>query len=183
VQAIQALLPTLETERLRLRAPEVEDFAAYAEIACSDRGTFIARPQTREAAWYDFASMVAGWILHGRGIWTIEHKDQEVLGFVLIGFEPGDEDPELGYMLRDSAEGKGIAFEASVAVRDHACATLDLPQLVSYVDPANHRSTALAKRLGGRPDGTLSYPGEPDSVVYRYAATAKADTGSGGASA
>lgn len=179
-RSLQEMVPVLKTKRLVLRGPAVSDFEAYAEIACSERGAFIARPQTRDAAWYDFASMVAGWFLHGRGIWTIDDKNNRVLGFVLIGFEPGDQDPELGYMLRAEAEGRGIAFEAARAVQIHAFSTLRLKGMVSYVDPANLRSIALAERLGGQPVGTLSYPGEADSVVYRYIAPSsiKATSGS-----
>ena len=86
--------------------------------------------------------------LRGHGLWTVESKaGGEVLGFVLIGFEPGDQEPELGYLFRPAAEGHGYATEAATALRDHAFSTLRMDRLVSYIDPANRRSQRVAERL------------------------------------
>ena len=161
---LQGQLPTLVTDRLILRAPKCEDFDRYAETMCSDRGQFMGGPFSREDAWADFCSATANWILHGHGMWTIGHAG-DVAGFVLLGFEPGDQEPELGFMVTPHFEGRGIAFEAAKAVRDHAFQTLGWSTLVSYIEPANTRSVALAKRLGGRPDGTID-----GSTIHRYEA-------------
>ena len=156
-------IPALETPRLRLRAPRIEDFAAYAEIATTARGTHIGGPMTRTAAWLDFAQMVAGWTLRGHGVWSVERRtDGMLLGFVLIGFEPGDLEPELGYLFRAEAEGQGYAHEASAAARDFARDALGWDTVVSYVAPGNSRSIRLAERLGARRepeglDGTLVF--------------------------
>jgi RimJ/RimL family protein N-acetyltransferase len=86
-------------------------------------------------------------------MWAVTLADTgATLGFVLINMEPGDEEPELGYLFLQSAEGHGYASEAARVARDHARDVLNLPSLVSYVDPENHRSSALAKRLGARLD-------------------------------
>ena len=57
--ALRAHLPVLETERLTLRAPAIEDFPHYAEIAASPEGRYLTEDQTRESAWLDFAQMTA----------------------------------------------------------------------------------------------------------------------------
>lgn len=160
-------LPTLATDRLILRSPRVTDFDAYAEIACTDRGRFLGGPMSREAAWADFASMTGGWLLHGHGLWTIGAADG-VPGFVLLGFEPGDAEPELGFMLRAAAEGRGIAFEAAQAARAHAFDTLGWHSVVSYIDPENARAIALARRLGAVPDGEITGPDGTAALVFRH---------------
>jgi RimJ/RimL family protein N-acetyltransferase len=155
-------LPTLTTERLILRAPRVTDFDAYAEIACSDRGAYLGGPMSREDAWLDFAQMTSTWLLQGHGLWTIGHAGR-IAGFVMLGFEPGDAEPELGFMLTARAEGCGLAFEAACAAKEHAFETLGWDTLFSYIDPANARAETLAARLGGKSDGTRD-----GARIWRY---------------
>ena len=149
---LQALLPVLETARLILRAPRIEDFDAYAAILMSDRAVHMGGPFDRREAWLDFIQVIATWHLRGHGLWTVTDKaDGSILGFVLIGMEQGDQEPELGYFFLKEAEGKGYAAEAAEAARDHA-RTLELPALVSYIDPPNTRSRSLAERVGATRD-------------------------------
>lgn len=165
---IRDLVPEIETERLRLRAPTLADVDAYAEIACGPRGRGIGGPMSRDDAFRDFAMMVAGWTLRGHGLWTIEPKaGGEPLGFALIGFEPGDREPELGFMLREPAEGRGYAFEAASAARAFGFGRLGLPSMVSWIEEGNARSRALAERLGAALDEfpDVDAAGE---VVYRH---------------
>ncbi|MEL6549627.1 MAG: GNAT family N-acetyltransferase [Pseudomonadota bacterium] len=165
-QAMQALVPVLTTDRLTLRSPRIEDFAAYARIAEQPSARFIfGEVPSRGHAWVDFGQLIATWILRGHGIWTVEAEGC-VQGFVLIGFEPGDDEPELGFMFLPEAEGKSIAFEAATAARDYAFSTLGLRTLVSYIDHENTRSIALATRLGGTRDRAAEK--HDDTVTYRY---------------
>jgi RimJ/RimL family protein N-acetyltransferase len=168
-----AALPVLETDRLRLRPPVLADFAAWAGILGSPRATHIGGPMTEDEAWDEFCRAVAVWLLRGHGLWTVEPRaGGAVLGFVLIGFEPGDAEPELGYLFRETAEGRGYATEAAGAARDHAFGALGMPALVSYVAPGNDRSARLARRLGARRE-----PGLLDgSEVWRHPADGRPDT-------
>lgn len=143
-----ALVPVIRTERLILRGPKLSDFPACADIACAERGRYIGGPMSRDDAWSEFAKMAAGWLLHGHGGFVIEHGvTNATLGFVILGLEPGDHEVELGFLLTDDGEGKGIAFEAAAAIRDWAARELGLTGLVSYIDPENARSIAVATRL------------------------------------
>jgi len=151
---IAGRVPVLRTKRLTLRAPRLEDFAAYAAIACGPRADTIDGPMTRDAAWDDFMRMVGLWILRGHGVWTVEAKGR-IAGFALIGFEPGDQEPELGYFTADGLEGQGIATEAARAVLEHAFGALGLNRLVSYIHPGNAASIAVARRLGAVQDGVV----------------------------
>ena len=168
---LAAELPVIETERLRLRAPRIEDFDAYAEIATGPAGHFVIDEPTRENAWFDFTQMTATWLLRGHGLWSVETRDtNELLGFVLLGFEPGDHEPELGYMFRDSATGKGYATEAARAARAHAFDALAMPTLVSTIDHDNTASHALATRLGATRDPKAEAAHGNAIRVYRYTA-------------
>lgn len=142
-------IPALTTRRLKLSVPMVTDFDAYAEIVCTQRGAFVGGPMSREDGWYDFIQLASSWVLHGHGGWTVrETGDTEPLGFVLLGLEPGDQTVELGFLFREMAEGRSIAFEAATAMRDWAFATYNWASLTSYIHAENARSQALAKRMG-----------------------------------
>ena len=168
---LAAGVPEIETERLRLRAPRIGDFAAYAEILCSDRAVFVGGPFTREAAFRDFAEGVAGWMLRGHGLWSVERRaDGALLGFLALHIEAGDPEREIGYLLREAAEGRGYAAEAAAAARAFAYGTLGWSGVVSYVDPANLRSIATAERLGARPDPEARHPLDPDLMIFRHPA-------------
>lgn len=160
---LAARLPVLTTARLRLRAPALADFDAFAEIFCGPEGLHLGGPFDRDEAFGEFAAACGIWLLRGHGLWAVEPKaGGALLGFVLIGFEAGDLEPELGYLFRPAARGQGFAAEAATAARDHARA-LRLPSLVSYINPANAPSLRLAARLGARPDGMTD-----GSAVWRH---------------
>ena len=165
-QRIAAQVPVLETERLWLRAPRITDFQVYARIACSQRAKFMGGPMTREEAWNDFARTSSVWLWRGHGAWIMAPKaGGDPLGVVVLGFEPGDREPELGIALVQAAEGRGLALEATRAARDYAFRSLDLPRLVSYVSPDNTRSVALMEKLGAKREPALL----DGSLVYRHA--------------
>lgn len=164
---IAAAIPELDTPRLRLRAPRIGDFEAYAAIATTARGVHIGGPMTREAAWLDFNQMVAGWLLRGHGLWSVERReDGALLGFVPLGFEYGDPEAELGFLFLAEAEGRGYAREAAEAARGFAFGRLGWTSVVSYVDPDNVRSVRLAGRLGARRDAATV----DGALVFRHVA-------------
>lgn len=167
---LQAMLPVLDTPRLTLRAPKIDDFATYAAIMGSDRAVHMDGPMSREDAYLDFTCTVAGWLLRGHGLWTVLRKDTgAVAGFVLVNMEPGDQEPELGFFLTPDAEGHGFAAEAAKAARDHALETLRLDRLVSYVAPGNDRSARLAETLGAFRDEVAEAAIDHACHVYRHA--------------
>ncbi len=148
--SLPAAIPSLQTERLRLRAPHIEDFAVLMEIEDSLADTDL-RSDDRETAWYNFMQMTATWVLRGHGWWCLDDENGSC-GFVGIGFEPGDREPELGYLLTEPARGKGYATEAAGAARDFARDALRLPSLVSYVSPKNTASQNVARKLDATRD-------------------------------
>lgn len=166
--AFAANVPVIRTARLILRAVRLEDFPGYASILCTNRGRFAGGPLSREDAWSDFATLSAGWVLHGHGGWAVmETATGDLLGFVLLGLEPGDAEVELGYLFLEDAGGRGFATEAAEAARDWAFNALGLQTFVSYIASENIRSIALAERLGAVEDTPKDWP--RGNVVYRHA--------------
>ncbi|MEL7138917.1 MAG: GNAT family N-acetyltransferase [Pseudomonadota bacterium] len=151
----RAMLPVLETERLWLRAPEVADFALWVRIHAEPGAEWIGGPIPAEEAWDGFAGHVACWLLHGHGPFVLHRKSDGVrLGFVFLGYEWDDEEPELGWFLAQEARNLGYGREAGAAVRDWGLTLL--PTFVSCVKPANEPSTRLARGLGAVLDGEAS---------------------------
>ncbi|MEM7742365.1 MAG: GNAT family N-acetyltransferase [Pseudomonadota bacterium] len=151
----RAVLPVFETERLTLRAPDTHDFALWLRICTEPGCEFIGGPAKPEEAWYDFCGHVACWLLHGHGPFVlVRREDGAGLGFVFVGYEWDDEEPELGWFLAQEARGQGYASEAATVIRDWALTLL--PTFVSCVRTDNAPSNALAARLGARIDPVAS---------------------------
>ncbi|MEM6441036.1 MAG: GNAT family N-acetyltransferase [Pseudomonadota bacterium] len=146
-------LKTLETARLVLRAPTLDDLPLWTELLAGPDARHLGGPLDAEEAWEAFCVYVAGWLLHGDGLWTVDrkaatedHESGAAIGFVLIGLEWGDEEPELGGLLTPEHRGQGYAAEAAAAARDEGLAMLG--GLVSYIDADNAPPGRLARRLG-----------------------------------
>lgn len=167
--AVAAAVPVMDTARLRLRAPRMEDFTAYEAVFTSDRARLIGGGFDAEGAYGDFCQAVAGWMLRGAGMWTITARDDAAtpLGWVYLWAEYGDREPELGWVLTPEAEGRGYAREAAEAVLPHAEALYGRGGVVSYIDACNDRSIRLAERLGARRDPAAEDPGG-ELLVYRH---------------
>ena len=161
-------IPTLDTRRLQLRAPRIYDFATYAGILCDDRAEYMGGPFSREEAWGDFTQSIALWMLHGHGLWTIDAQTTPSAGFVLLGFEYSDPEPELGFFLSEEAEGHGYAEEAAKAVLDYAFGELGWDTVVSFVDAENRRCIATLERLGALRDSKAETKLGDGTLVYRH---------------
>ena len=168
-EAIRDRIPRLETERLTLRAPEVRDFPAWATIFAGDDDHFIGGPTSAEEAWSEFCVYVACWLLHGHGLWAVERReDDATVGFVHLGLEWEDPEPELGWMFLPEARRQGYATEAATAARDHGFALLGPGNFVSYIHHGNNPSSRLAARLGARRDAAAEAALDDDAMVWRH---------------
>ncbi|MDX5350314.1 MAG: GNAT family N-acetyltransferase [Paracoccaceae bacterium] len=170
--SLRAALPVLRTERCILRAPVLEDAPFWISIMVPDAEGHLGGPHTEAEAFTEFAAYAGGWLLRGHGLWTVTDHADRVLGFVVVGLEPGDQLPELGWLFLPQARGQGLATEAAAAARDHALRAFGLTDLVSYIDPSNAPSRRVAERLGARLDGTITDPGSDTwAEIWRHAPT------------
>ncbi|WP_298298181.1 GNAT family N-acetyltransferase [uncultured Litoreibacter sp.] len=164
--------PTLETERLILRAPKAADVDAYAALFASERSQYIGGPKNGEDAWEDFSYEIGHWAMRGFGYFTITRKgSDDPIGGVGHHDQPWDPEKEIGWFIFDEKdEGQGLAFEAAKACVDHAWNVLKWDTFVSYVDPRNAASIKLAERLGAvhDPDAKFPHPLKTWGLVYRH---------------
>lgn len=162
--------PRIETERLVLRPHVLEDFPAMAAFFASDAARFVGGPMDEKRCWHGFASDVGSWELMGFGGWGVEEKATGAfVGQVGLNKPAYFPEREIGWILMPGREGRGYATEAALAARAYAYGTLGWTTAVSYVDPENARSIALARRIGCAvdPDARSFDPGD---LVFRHPA-------------
>ena len=161
-------IPKITTDRLVLRPPVGSDFPVYERFLASPRAKGMGGPYGLRDAWGVFCHDVAGWTLFGHGALMIDRRGTgDCVGQVGINHGPLFPEKELGWFLFEGNEGQGYATEAAAALRDWAARTLGLDSLVSYIDPKNTRSIAVAERLGAILDPHALKQDEGD-LVYRH---------------
>jgi RimJ/RimL family protein N-acetyltransferase len=55
---------------------------------------------------------------------------------------------EVGYHIRATLQGRGLATEAAAACRDYARDVLKVDRLIAIIDPQNRPSQRVAEKLG-----------------------------------
>lgn len=164
-------IPVLETERLVLRAPQASDFAVLEPFARSERAQYIGggTDKDKRHAWNILTMICGHWHMRGYGTFVAESKDTgQPIGSMGPWHPITWPEKELGWTIwTTEAEGTGLAFEAVTRLRRHAYEDLGWTTAVSYIDPANARSIALAERLGCHRDDTADRV-HPDDLVYRH---------------
>lgn len=143
----ESCIAVLETKRLVLRAPRLEDAKAIATIANDRR---IAENTARIPHPYR-PSDAESWIA-GRNVEPGEETYLITLGGTIIGgcgFDLRDgPTPEIGYWLGAKHWGKGYATEAVRALIDHAFTDLEVPALQSSVRVTNPASRRVLEKCG-----------------------------------
>lgn len=162
-------IPTILTDRLRLRAFVEDDLDAWAAI-CADPE--VARftsgePLDREAAWNGMALLNGHWLLRGYGLWALEERETgtgdaaargsgedrgtgTLVGRAGLWYPPGWPGIEIGWALGSQYWGRGLATEAARATLDWAWRELELDHLISVIAPDNVRSIRVAEAIGER---------------------------------
>ncbi len=149
---ITMTIPVIETERLVLREPREADFPAMLAFNDSPRAAFVGGGRDRQWVWRGLLANIGHWVLRGYGFFSVDTKAGDFIGRIGMLYHDGWDEPELGWHLFDGYEGQGYAVEAARAARAdyHARISAQLP--ISYIDPANPRSEAVARRLGAKPE-------------------------------
>lgn len=159
------------TERLTLRPFSTDDFAPFMDFLTSERGRWHgAGPEAGIArAWRSAAMFIGHWEIFGWGTYVYsDTASGEPVGAMGMFFPEEFPEIELGWSVwNPAAEGKGYASEAARAILKRYLGDFGWPTLVSYIDPKNLRSTALAERLGATVDADACGP-DPEDRVYRH---------------
>jgi [ribosomal protein S5]-alanine N-acetyltransferase len=153
-------LPTITTERLRLRALSPGDVPALAVIfGDAEVCRFWSHAALTDAgavqALYDH--IVKCFAARSLFQWGIAERDSDaVVGTcTLAALSPEHRRAELGFALARASWGRGLIAEALPAVVGFAFETLDLHRLEADVDPRNYRSIRAIERLGFNREGHL----------------------------
>ena len=163
------LIPTIETERLLLRAPDMTDFEVYAAFRTGPRSVGVGGPYSKAQAFDSLGEIIGHWQLRGFGRWMAADKETNVPMGVVGPYHPEDwPEPEIAWTVFDNAEGKGIAFEAAMASREYAYNTLGWKTAISCIFPDNLRSIALAERMGATVDGHFVHEDIGRLNIYRH---------------
>lgn len=162
-------IPVLETERLILRAPRLSDLDALADFLASPRAQYVGGPSSRYQSWRSLLTVTGHWVMRGYGYWTVEDRASgQPVGRVGVHFHEGEwPEPELGWHIFNGFEGKGYAYEATLAARDAATTRFGLGSLSSLISPDNTRSRRLAERLGATVERETRVLDTP-CLVYRH---------------
>ena len=162
--------PTLETERLILRGPEKADAdAMIAFLMDPDRSAGYGGYIDRSDSWRWFTLNVGHWHWHGSGYFVIEDKATGTpAGISGIWNPEGWPEPEVGWVVFDGFEGKGIAYEAACRARQWAYEDLGFTTLTSNIVPGNTRSIRLAERMGAVYERTYDNPNMGEDMLYRH---------------
>jgi len=169
-------VPTLETERLKLRGHRVEDFVHSAAMWGDPvvvRHT-VGKPLTEEECWTRFLRYVGHWALLGFGYWVAEEKATGRFAGE-IGFADYKRDlepslkgvPEIGWVLATHAHGKGYATEAVRAAVAWGDANFKSARTACIIAPENVASIRVAEKCGYRELQRATYKGHPVLMFVR----------------
>lgn len=144
----------IETERMVLRRLTHADAEPLYRLQRNpNAGRFIGGDPGPWEEWAERfrARWPAYYDEHGFGLWAaVRRSDGAVMGRIgLLAQEiDGAREVEVGYALDEPFRGAGYATEAAVASRDWGFRNLDVPHLVSIIDPRNAASIHVAEKNG-----------------------------------
>jgi RimJ/RimL family protein N-acetyltransferase len=165
--------PVLNTERLDLAWLTLDDapmmLAVWNDPAfmryVGDRGVRTLE-QAREVLDTGLLKLYAE---YGYGPFRVRRREDGAdLGICGLFRRDGLDEPDIGFAILPEYCGRGYAFEASVAVLDHARDVLRLPCVTAIVSPQNEASIGLLEKLGLRFERPVRMPADDHDVsLYR----------------
>jgi RimJ/RimL family protein N-acetyltransferase len=164
-----ANVPTLETDRLILRAPSLNDFEPSCAFYASERATFVGGQTGAEQVWRQLAVEIGHWQMLGYGRWSVvERSSGKVAGLIGLWNPMAWPEPEIGWDLYEGFGGKGYATEAAHAARSYAYDVLGWQTVISLLVPDNNASRAVAQRMGARRDGSFTHERFGYMEIWRH---------------
>ena len=173
--------PTIETERLVLRAYRLEDFPHLAAAwADPEVVRYIGgRPSTEEESWTRLLRNSALWTMLGYGYWAATEKTTGRyagdVGFADFKreIEPSIKGvPEIGWVLAPWSHGRGYATEAAQAALRWLESARGPQRTVCIIDDGNLASLRVAEKCGYREFARTQYKGSNVVMLERGAGVA-----------
>jgi RimJ/RimL family protein N-acetyltransferase len=173
-----------ETARLILRDWDENDADSFYEVMNSPAVMRHLGGVQSRAEWREAFERLQGYRRDfGHTFWIIQDRASgDLLGFCglkrvnSLGAGALTGTPEIGWRLRESAWGQGIAKEAAIASLDLAFGRFAYERVVALTVPANVESQGLMLRLGMQRRAELDFidqrygPELNPSIVYRIKA-------------
>jgi len=144
----------LETKRLLLRHPVLEDLDAYYALYRDPEmrryfpdGALTLEETHEEVEWY-----LNGHPHHPKlGLWATIYKETgQFIG--RCGLLPwvidGQDEVEIAYMIAKDFWGQGLGTEAAAGIRDYALKQLGFTRLICLIDEDNQASIRVAEKIG-----------------------------------
>jgi RimJ/RimL family protein N-acetyltransferase len=167
-------IPLLQTERLLLHGPRLEDFDDSAALWGDPETTRYVggRPLSQEEVWARLHRYVGHWMLLGHGFWVVrESNSGQFVGEVcLADFKRDFDEPglgwftdavEAGWVLARAAHGRGFATEAVLAAIGWGKTHFGERRMVCMIDPDNSASIRVAGKCGFRERAQTIYKEKP----------------------
>ncbi|MEP6493323.1 MAG: GNAT family N-acetyltransferase [bacterium] len=150
----------IETSRLLLRQPKVEDLDRWAEMMANDEAArYVGGVQAKPVVWRTIMSQAGAWALTGVAMFSVIEKSSGRWVGRVGPWQPfGWPGTEVGWSLHPDVWGNGYAIEAATATMDYAFTTLGWTDIIHCIHPDNVRSHRVAKRLGARHRGPGRLP-------------------------
>jgi RimJ/RimL family protein N-acetyltransferase len=173
---IAGIVPTVETQRLRMRGHRLDDFnhslAMWSDPAVVRYTT--GKPQTREDVWMRTLRYAGLWAFLGYGYWAVEEKATGAfvgeMGFADFRreIEPSlDGMPEIGWVLASHMHGKGFATEAVKAAVEWGDSQFGARKTCCIIHPENTASVRVAEKCGYRELQAATYKEHTVNIFVR----------------
>ena len=148
----------IETDRLRLRAPQPEDLAPLHAIQSRED---VARwlywgPRSLEDVSRSLERQIGQDRTRELALVAVRRDTGELIGHLTLTLGPAEHrQAEIGFMFHPDHHGRGYATEASRAVLALAFTTYDLHRVYGRLEPRNIASARVLERLGMRREAEL----------------------------
>jgi RimJ/RimL family protein N-acetyltransferase len=168
----------IATERLVVRCWQPADAALLKEAVDESLDELLPwmpwaaeEPQPLEAKVKLLRTFRGRFDLGQEFVYGIFSRDENaVVGGTGLHARRGEDAFEIGYWIRTSHAGRGLATEASAALTRVAFEVCGIDRVDIRVDPANVASAAIPRKLGFREEATLRrrlrYPEPRDVIVF-----------------
>ena len=155
-------VPTLDTGRLTLRAPNDQDYDSILRLGSDPevmRYITYGKTQSPEEARKDLERRIQ--LSRGKhGYWIAEEKyTKQFVGWFTLKPLENQNDFEIGYRLLREHWGKGYATEGSKRLLQYAFHQLQLKKVLAIAMPENSASRRVMEKLGLKHRGNGTFYG------------------------
>lgn len=150
----------LETPRLILRPPRVEDLDPWSEMMLDEAAArYIGGVMPRSICWRQLMTMIGAWHSEGFAMFSvIEKASGRWIGRLGPWRPEGWPGTEIGWAIARDRWGMGYAGEGATTATNWAFDTLGWSDVIHSIAPENRASQRVAEKLGSRNLGPGKLP-------------------------